>query len=53
MSTFGKLRGLELLQNLLTDLKFCITSAGYDELVMARERGYDFIEYVFELSKDV
>ena len=49
VSTFGKLRRLELLQDLLTDSKLFITPAGYDELVKARERGYDFIEYVFYL----
>jgi len=48
VSTFGKLRRLELLQYLLPGSKFFITPAGYDELVRARERGYDFIEYVFE-----
>jgi predicted nucleic acid-binding protein len=48
VSTFGKLRRLELLQGLLADSKFFITPASYDELVRARERGYDFIEYIFE-----
>jgi len=48
VSTFGKLRRLELLQDLLAGSKFFITPAGYDELLRARERGYDFIEYIFE-----
>jgi hypothetical protein len=48
VSTFGKLRRLELLQDLLAGSKFFITPAGYDELIRARERGYDFIEYIFE-----
>jgi hypothetical protein len=48
VSTFGKLRRLELLQGLVADSKFFSTPASYDELVRARERGYDFIEYIFE-----
>lgn len=48
VSTFGKLRRLELLQDLLAGSKFFITPAGYDELIRARERGYDFIEYILE-----
>jgi len=48
VSTFGKLRRLELLQDLFAGSKFLITPAGYDELLRARERGYDFIEYIFE-----
>ncbi|HJH25874.1 MAG TPA: hypothetical protein C5S37_03665 [Methanophagales archaeon] len=48
LSTFGKIRRLDLLKKLLPNVRFFVPSSVYNELFKARERGYEFVDYVIE-----
>lgn len=48
LSTFGKTRKLDLLRKLLPNLAFFIPPSVYDELFKAKDRGYDFVDYILE-----
>lgn len=47
-STFGRLEKLYLLQKLFPKSKLYICSAVQNDLLRGRERGYDFIDVIFE-----
>lgn len=44
LSTFGKIRRLDLLKELFPNAGFFIPPSVYNELFKARERGYEFID---------
>ena len=48
LSTFGKIRRLDLLKELFPNAGFFIPPSVYNELFKARERGYEFVDYVTE-----
>jgi len=48
LSTFGKIRRLDLLKKLFPNVRFFVPSSVYNELFKARERGYEFVDYVIE-----
>ena len=48
LSTFGKIRRLDLLRVLFPNARFFIPPSVYNELFKARERGYEFVDYVIE-----
>ena len=48
LSTFGKIRRLDLLRELFPNARFIVPPSVYDELFKARERGYEFIDYIIE-----
>ena len=48
LSTFGKIRRLDLLKELFPNAGFFIPPSVYNELFKARERGYEFVDYVIE-----
>lgn len=48
LSTFGKMRRLDLLRELFPNARFFIPPSVYNELFKARERGYEFVDYVIE-----
>jgi len=48
LSTFGKIRRLDLLKKLFPSVRFFVPSSVYNELFKARERGYEFVDYVIE-----
>jgi predicted nucleic acid-binding protein len=48
LSTFGKIKRLDLLRGLFPNAKFFIPPSVYNELFKARERGYEFVDYVIE-----
>jgi predicted nucleic acid-binding protein len=48
LSTFGKIRRLYLLRELFLGAKFFIPHSVYNELFKARERGYEFVDYIIE-----
>jgi len=48
LSTFGKIRRLYLLKTLFSNVRFFISLSIYNELLKARERGYDFVDYITE-----
>lgn len=48
ISTFGKIKRLDLLQKLFPRDKFFIPSSVYDELINAREIGYAFAKYIIK-----
>lgn len=48
LSTFGKIQKLDLLRKLIPDVPFLIPPSVYDELLRAKDHGYDFVDYVFE-----
>lgn len=48
ISTFGKIKRLDLLQKLFPRDEFFIPSSVYDELINAQELGYEFAKYVIE-----
>lgn len=48
LSTFGKIRRLDLLSKLLPDTKFSISLSVYNELLKAKDSGYEFVDYIME-----
>ena len=48
LSTFGKIRRLDLLRALFPDARFFIPHSVYNELLKVRECGYDFVDYIIE-----
>ena len=48
ISTFGKIKRLDLLKDLFPNTIFFIPPSVYNELFKARERGYEFVDYVIE-----
>ncbi len=48
ISTFGKIKRLDLLKDLFPNARFFIPPSVYNELFKARERGYEFVDYVIE-----
>ena len=48
LSTFGKIKKFGLLQKLIPDMVFSIPSSVYDELLRAKDYGYDFVDYILE-----
>ena len=46
LSTFGKIRRLDLLRKLLPDATFLIPPSVYGELFKARDRGYEFVDHI-------
>ena len=48
LSTFGKIRRLDLLKKLFPNVRFFVPPSVYNELFKARERGYEFVDYVIE-----
>ena len=48
LSTFGKIRRLDLLRALFPNTRFFIPPSVYNELFKARERGYEFVDYLIE-----
>ncbi|VVB88431.1 Uncharacterised protein [uncultured archaeon] len=48
LSTFGKIRRLDLLRKLLPEVPFYIPPSVYDELLKAKDLGYDFVDNIFE-----
>lgn len=48
LSTFGKIRRLDLLRVLLPNARLFIPHSVYNELFKARERGYEFVDYIIE-----
>lgn len=48
ISTFGKIKRLDLLKDLFPNTRFFIPPSVYNELFKARERGYEFVDYVIE-----
>lgn len=48
LSTFGKIRKLDLLRKLLPDAVFFIPLSVYDELFKAKDHGYDFVDYILK-----
>jgi predicted nucleic acid-binding protein len=48
LSTFGKIKRLDLLSVLFPNTGFFIPHSVYNELFKARERGYEFVDYVIE-----
>lgn len=48
LSTFGKIRRLDLLRNLLPVVKFLISPSVYNELLRAKDSGYEFVDYMME-----
>jgi len=48
LSTFGKIRRLDLLKEIFPKARFFISSSIYNELLKARERGYEFVDYIAE-----
>ena len=48
LSTFGKIRRLDLLKKLFPNVRFSVPSSVYNELLKARERGYEFVDYIIE-----
>jgi hypothetical protein len=48
LSTFGKIKKFGLLQKLIPDMMFSIPSSVYDELLRAKDYGYDFVDYILE-----
>ncbi len=48
LSTFGKIRRLDLLRVLFPNARFFIPPSVYNELFKARDCGYDFVDYVME-----
>ncbi len=44
LSTFGKIRRLDLLRKLLPDATFLAPPSVYDELFKARDHGYEFVD---------
>ena len=48
LSTFGKIRRLDLLKKLFPNVRFFVPSSVYNELFKARERGYEFVDYIIE-----
>ena len=51
LSTFGKIRRLDLLRELLPNARFFIPPSVYNELFKARERGYEFVDYIIVESR--
>jgi hypothetical protein len=48
LSTFGKIRRLDLLRKLLPIEKFFIPTSVYNELFKAKDCGYEFVDYIME-----
>ena len=48
LSTFGKIRRLDLLRGLFPNAMLLVPPSVYDELIKARERGYEFVDYIIE-----
>ena len=48
LSTFGKIRRFDLLRELLPNARLFIPPSVYNELLKARERGYEFVDYIIE-----
>lgn len=48
LSTFGKIKRLDLLQELIPEIQFSIPTSVYNELLKAKDHGYDFVNYIFE-----
>ena len=48
LSTFGKIRRLDLLRELFPNAMLLVPPSVYDELFKARERGYEFVDYIIE-----
>ncbi len=48
LSTFGKIRRLDLLMVLFPNARFIVPLSVYNELLKAREHGYDFVDYITE-----
>jgi len=48
ISTFGKIKRLDLLRTLLPDSQFFMVPSVYSELLKAKDRGYEFVDYVME-----
>jgi len=48
ISTFGKIKRLDLLKDLFPNTRFFIPPSVYNELFKARERGYEFVDYIIE-----
>ena len=46
LSTFGKIRRLDLLRKLLPDATFLTPPSVYDELFKAKDRGYEFVDHI-------
>jgi len=50
LSTFGKIRRLDLLRKLLPGKKFFIPTSVYNELFKAKDCGYEFVDYIMSVS---
>ena len=48
LSTFGKIRRLDLLRELFPNAMLLVPPSVYDELFKARECGYEFVDYIIE-----
>ncbi len=44
LSTFGKIKRLDLLRGLFPNARFFIPPSVYNDLFKARERGYEFVD---------
>jgi len=53
LSTFGKIREYELLLRLFPQSKLLISPRVYQDLITAKELGYDFVEYVLSYKLQV
>jgi len=53
ISTFRKLRGLDLFKELFPDKRVIITPEVYQELSRAKEIGYGFVDYALEFMEVV
>jgi predicted nucleic acid-binding protein len=53
LSTFGKIRKHELLLKLFPLSNLLISPTVYQDLIIAKERGYDFVEYLLSYKPKV
>lgn len=48
ISTFGKIRRLDLLKELFPNVDFFISPSVHDDLIKAMDRGYGFVDYILD-----
>ena len=52
LSCFSKIKRFDLLQSLFKKEEFCIPLRVYEELLRAKEKGYDFVDYALKLIEE-
>lgn len=53
ISTFGKIKKYELLLMLFSNSKLFISSSVYHDLIIAKELGYDFVNYILNYKPNI